>query len=200
MLVFGIFGMAEIHWSLKKDGWDSRMRIVEIIKEKNLDIVLLQETYSSGDFIAAELGYYFTTTSDWDYKYQGANISVISRYPIKEVKVAEETEFNNVAVKILISKTQEVWAMSNWYGMNNFPKVFDFHKSRFKGSDSIPVFFGGDFNVVPHTDGGKSPASKMIEEGFIDAYRNMYPDVKNILDLLIWKILESINSIIKGKG
>ena len=41
-----------IHWSLKKDGWDSRMRIVEIIKEKNLDIVLLQETYSSGDFIA----------------------------------------------------------------------------------------------------------------------------------------------------
>ena len=89
------------------------MRIVEIIKEKNLDIVLLQETYSSGDFIAAELGYYFTTTSDWDYKYQGANISVISRYPIKEVKVAEETEFNNVAVKISISKTQEVWAMSN---------------------------------------------------------------------------------------
>ena len=53
-------------WSLKKDGWDSRMRIVEIIKEKNLDIVLLQETYSSGDFIAAELGYYFATTSDWD--------------------------------------------------------------------------------------------------------------------------------------
>ena len=35
-----------IHWSLKKDGWDSRMRIVEIINEKNLDIVLLQETYS----------------------------------------------------------------------------------------------------------------------------------------------------------
>lgn len=167
-----------IHWSLEKDGWDSRMRIVEIIKEKNLDIVLLQETYSGGDFIAAELGYYFATTSDWDYKYQGANISVISRYPIKEVRVSEETEFNNVAVKLAISQTQEVWAMSNWYGMDNFPKVFDFHKSRFNGSDSIPIFFGGDFNAVPHTDGGNSPASKkMMEEGFIDAYRNFYPDV-----------------------
>ena len=190
-----------IHWSLKKDGWDSRMRIVEIIKEKNLDIVLLQETYSSGDFIAAELGYYFTTTSDWDYKYQGANISVISRYPIKEVKVAEETEFNNVAVKISISKTQEVWAMSNWYGMNNFPKVFNFHNSRFKGSDSIPVFFGGDFNAVPHTDGGKSPASKkMIEEGFIDAYRNMYPDVKKYPGFTHMEDLRIDQLYYKGKG
>ena len=32
------------------------------------------------------------------------------------LKVAEETEFKNVAVKIFqISKTQEVWAMSNWF-------------------------------------------------------------------------------------
>jgi endonuclease/exonuclease/phosphatase family metal-dependent hydrolase len=168
-----------IHWSVEKDGWDSRKRIVEIIKEKNLDVVLLQETYSGGDFIAAELGYYFATTSDWDYKYQGSNISVISRYPIKEIEVNKETEFNNVAVKLAISKTQEVWAMSNWYGMSNFPKVFDFHEDRFKNSDSIPVLFGGDFNAVPHTDGGNSPASiKMIDEGFVDAYRSMYLDVE----------------------
>jgi len=167
-----------IHWSLKKDGWDSRMRIVEMIKEKNLDVILMQETYSGGDFIAAELGYYFATTSDWDYKYQGANISVISRYPIKEVKVFEETEFNNVAAKIAISETQEIWAMSNWYGMAQFPDVFDFHKARFDNSDNIPVFFGGDFNAVPHTDGGESPAStKMLEEGFTDAYRSLYTNV-----------------------
>lgn len=168
-----------IHWSLEKDGWDSRQRIVEMIKEKDLDVVLMQETYSNGDFIAAELGYYFATTSDWDYKYQGANISVLSRYPIKEIEVSEDTEFNNVAVKIAISETQDVWAMSNWYGMNNFQKVFDFNKARFDNSDNIPVFFGGDFNAVPHTDGGKSPASKkMLEEGFTDAYRSLYPDVE----------------------
>ncbi|MDO5981376.1 endonuclease/exonuclease/phosphatase family protein [Flavivirga spongiicola] len=168
-----------IHWSLEKDGWDSRMRIVEMIKEKNLDVVLMQETYSNGDFIAAELGYYFATTSDWDYCYQGANISVLSRYPIKELQVSEATEFNNVAVKLAISETQDIWAMSNWYGMNNFPKVYDFHESKFSKSDSIPVLFGGDFNAVPHTDGGRSPASKkMLENGFTDAYRSLYPDVE----------------------
>ena len=67
-----------IHWTEEKDGWDSRKRIVEMIREKNIDVLLMQETYSSGDFIAAELGYYFATTSDWDYRYQGSNISILS--------------------------------------------------------------------------------------------------------------------------
>jgi len=168
-----------IHWTAEKDGWDSRLRIVEMLEENNVDVILMQETYSSGDFIAAELGYYFATTSDWDYCFQGANISVISRYPIKEIKVLDETEFNNVAVKLAISKTQEIYAISNWYGMAQFPAVFDFHKSRFDNSDNIPVLFGGDFNAVPHTDGGNSPASeKMLSEGFTDAFRSLYPDVK----------------------
>lgn len=190
-----------IHWSLEKDGWDSRKRIVDIIKEKNLDVILMQETYSNGDFISAELGYYFATTSDWDYKYQGANISVISRYPIKEVKVSEETEFNNVAVKLAISETQEVWAMSNWYGMSNFSKVFDFHKSRFENSDSIPVFFGGDFNAVPHTDGGESPASlKLTETGFTDAYRNLHSNVKEFPGFTHQENIRIDQLFYKGKG
>ncbi len=168
-----------IHWSKDKDGWDSRMRIVEMIKSRDIDVVLMQETYSSGDFIAAELGYYFATTSDYDYRYQGANISVISRYPIKEVQVSEGTAFNNVAAKLVISETQEIWAMSNWYGMNQFPVVFDFHKSRFENSDNVPVLFGGDFNAIPHTDGGDSPASKKLQDaGFIDAFRSSYPNVE----------------------
>lgn len=167
-----------IHWSYDKDGWDSRMRIVEMIKAKNIDVILMQETYSSGDFIAAELGYYFATTSDYDYRYQGANISVISRYPITEVQVSEETEFNNVAAKLAISETQEIWAISNWYGMRQFPVVFDFHQTRFENSDQIPILFGGDFNAIPHTDGGDSPASvKLIDAGFTDAFRSQYPDV-----------------------
>ncbi len=167
------------HFTVSKDGWDSRLRIVEMLRKENADVIMMQETYSSGDFIAAELGYYFATTVDWDYLNQGANISVLSRYPIKELYVPKGAPFLNVAVKVAISKTQDIYVMSNWYGMNQFPAVFDFHQSRFQQSDSIPILFAGDFNAVPHTDGGKSPASlKIAEAGFTDSYRNLYPDVK----------------------
>jgi exonuclease III len=167
------------HFSIKDFGWDSRNRIVEVIKKNNIDVLLMQETYSSGDYIAAELGYYFATTSDWDYCYQGSNVSVISRYPIKELLVPLEASFMNVGAKIAISETQEIYAMSNWYGMGSFPIVYDFHKERFDKADEIPIIFGGDFNAIPNSDGGENPASiTLIENGFKDAYRSLHPDVK----------------------
>jgi len=168
-----------IHNTVEDDGWDSRLRIVEMLKKENADVIMMQETYSNGDFIAAELGYYFATTVDWDYLNQGSNISVMSRYPIMDLHVPPEAPFMNVAVKVSVSDTQEVYVMSNWYGMNQFPAVFEFHQSRFKNADNVPVIFAGDFNAVPHTDGGNSPASiAMLGAGFTDAYRELYPDVE----------------------
>lgn len=164
---------------LKNNNWDSRMRIVEMIKKNNVDVVLMQETYSSGDFIAAELGYYFATTTDWDYCFQGSNISIISRYPIEELYVPKEAEFMNVAAKLTLSKTQKIYAMSNWYGMSSFATVYNFHLNRFNQADTIPTIFAGDFNEVPPTDGGENIATeKLLANGFIDAYRNLHPDVK----------------------
>jgi endonuclease/exonuclease/phosphatase (EEP) superfamily protein YafD len=167
------------HFNVDEHGWDSRIAIAEILKRQNVDVLMMQETYSSGDFIAAELGYYFATTIDWDYLNQGANISVLSRYPIEEVYVEEDSPFMTVATKLAISKTQHLYAMSNWYGMEQFPAVFAFNESRFAESDTIPTVFGGDFNAVPHTDGGGSPASPtMLAAGFTDAFRSLYPDVQ----------------------
>ena len=167
------------HFTVDEHGWDSRIAIAEILKRQNVDVLMMQETYSSGDFIAAELGYYFATMVDWDYLNQGANISVLSRYPIEEVYVEEDSPFMTVATKLAISKTQHLYAMSNWYGMEQFPAVFAFNESRFAESDTIPTVFGGDFNAVPHTDGGDSPASStMLAAGFIDAFRSLHPDVQ----------------------
>lgn len=167
------------HFTIDEHGWDSRKAIAEILRRNNVDVVLMQETYSSGDFIAAELGYYFATTVDWDYLNQGANISVLSRYPIEEVHVDPESPFMTVATKIAISKTQRLHVMSNWYGMAQFSSVFAFNEPRFAESDTIPTLFGGDFNAVPHTDGGDSPASPvMLGAGFTDAYRSTYPSVE----------------------
>jgi exonuclease III len=167
------------HFTVDEHGWDSRVAIAEILKRENVDVLMMQETYSAGDFIAAELGYYFATTVDWDYLNQGANISVLSRYPIKEVYVDEASPFMNVGVKVAISDTQDVYVMSNWYGMDQFPSVFDFHTPRFQESDLIPTFFAGDFNAVPHTDGGDSPASRrLLDAGFTDAFRSLNPDLE----------------------
>jgi len=153
--------------------------IAKMLQVENVDVIMMQETYSSGDFIAAELGYYFATTVDWDYLNQGANISVPSRHPIKEVHVQEDSPFQNVGVKVAISRTQDLYVMSNWYGMGQFSEVFDFHEARFGESGTIPTLFAGDFNAVPHTDGGENPASlALLEVGFIDAFRSLYPDVE----------------------
>lgn len=167
------------HFTVDEHGWDSRVAIAEILKRQNVDVLMMQETYSSGDFIAAELGYYFATTVDWDYLNQGANISVLSRYPIEAVYVERDSPFMTVATKIAISETQHLYVMSNWYGMDQFPAVFAFNESRFAKSDTIPTVFGGDFNAVPHTDGGDSPASRtLLNAGFTDAFRSLHPDVQ----------------------
>jgi endonuclease/exonuclease/phosphatase family metal-dependent hydrolase len=166
------------HFTREADGWDSRKRVAEMIEDEGVDVVMMQETYSSGDFIAAELGYYFATTVDWDYLNQGSNISVLSRYPIGDIHVEAESPFNNVGVKVHLSHTQDIHVMSNWYGMNQFPTVFDFHRGRFSESADVPVLFGGDFNAIPHTDGGDSPASvALLDAGFADAFRSLHPDV-----------------------
>lgn len=166
------------HFTPSEHGWDSRERVAEVIATEGVDVVMMQETYSSGDFIAAELGYYFATTVDWDYLNQGSNISVLSRYPIVEIHVQEDSPFHNVGTRLRLSETQDIYVMSNWYGMGQFPTVFDFHRSRFAESDTVPVLFGGDFNAIPHTDGGDSPASvALLEAGFTDAFRSLRPSL-----------------------
>ena len=167
------------HFTPEEHGWDSRVRVAEMIEDEGVDVVMMQETYSSGDFIAAELGYYFATTVDWDYLNQGSNISVLSRYPIVELHVQEDSPFQNVGTKVALSGTQDMYVMSNWYGMNQFPAVFEFHESRFAESDTVPVLFGGDFNAVPHTDGGDSPASvALMDAGFTDAFRSLHFEIE----------------------
>jgi endonuclease/exonuclease/phosphatase (EEP) superfamily protein YafD len=167
-----------LHFSVEDHGWDSRLAIAQIIEKEGIDVVLMQETYSAGDFIAAELGYHFATTVDWDYLGQGSNISVLSRYPIVELRVPEGAAFMNVAARLALSETQDLWAMSNWYGMNRFGDVAAFHAGRFAASDTTPVVFGGDFNAVPPADGGESlAATTLLGMGFTDAFRSLYPDV-----------------------
>lgn len=77
----------------------------------------------------------------------------------------------------------------------------EFHKERFDQSDAIPVLFGGDFNTVPHTDGGDSPASvKLLGNGFFDAYRSLHPDVKKYPSYTHMEGVRIDQIYYKGKG
>ncbi|MGI9517292.1 MAG: endonuclease/exonuclease/phosphatase family protein [Pirellulaceae bacterium] len=170
-----------IHHSLEIDGWDSRQSIIDLLKREQVDVIMMQETYSNGDHIAAELGFYYATTIDWDNLHQGPNISVLSRYPIKKIVVPPNSTFMNVAALVELGESQDIYVMSNWYGMRNFEDVYSFHESRFNETDSVPILFGGDFNAIPDVDGGNSLAYRMLTEAeFVDAYRQLYPDVEQL--------------------
>ena len=88
--------------------WDGRRGIAALLEREGVDVVLMQETYSAGDFIAAELGFELATTVDWDYLNQGSNISVLSRYPIAEIRVPEAAPFMNVAARVVLPDGRDV--------------------------------------------------------------------------------------------
>ncbi len=58
-------------------------RVVDVIRNSSADLVAMQETYGSGEWIAKELGFHFHP--------RGTNVSVFSRYPVLEdLSVFEE--------------------------------------------------------------------------------------------------------------
>ena len=51
-------------------------RVVEVIRQSKADIVAMQETYGSGEWISQQLGFHFHP--------RGTNVSIHSRYPVLE--------------------------------------------------------------------------------------------------------------------
>jgi exonuclease III len=179
------------HFSKDKDGFDGAERIVEMIKDSGADIVLMQETYGAGSKVSSSLGYYYYEASSNIGAVWGANLSVMSRFPIEESYMIEKRSnygknyaFNNGGVKIKLSKKKNILAFSNWY---NGGKPEDLEgalkgwENLLSNADNIPIVWGGDFNSVSHLDDGlgESGHSKlMINAGFTDSYRQLYPDPK----------------------
>ena len=177
------------HFSKEKDGFDGIERIIELIRNSGADIVLMQETYGAGSRISSALGFYYYEAGSTIGAVWGANLSVMSRFPMENAYMVEERSnygnnyaFNNGGVKIRLSKHKSVIAFSNWY---NGGKPEDLEGALIAwdepidSSDDVPIIWGGDFNSVSHLDDGigKSGHSRlMAEAGFVDAYRKFHPD------------------------
>lgn len=152
-------------------------RIAEVIKNSNADIITMQETYGSGARIADELGYYFYLRS--------SNISIMSRYPIKET-LASYKPFNNGNALITIGNEEviiaSVWLnypIDYWSEIDKGNKIdinywldkqegnkktmegiINSLKSEINNSDNTPIIVGGDFNTGSHLDWIESTKDK----------------------------------------
>lgn len=146
-------------------------RVVDVIRDSGADIVAMQETYGSGEWIAKALGYHLYLRS--------TNLSIMSRYPIVDTLDAYEP-FNSAAVTIDV-QGQPIVVACNWL---NFPfdywemlekrqaidstkwvQEFDGEKNTgiLRGilhklspaiakSKDVPVIVCGDFNSGSHLD------------------------------------------------
>ena len=52
-------------------------RVMEVIRQSKADIVAMQETYGSGEWISEQLGFHF-------HPRDSTNVSIHSRYPVLE--------------------------------------------------------------------------------------------------------------------
>lgn len=180
------------HFTKEKDGFDGIERITELIEKAGADIVLMQETYGAGSQISSSLGFYYYEASSTIGAVWGANLSVMSRYPIEDAFMIEERSnygknyaFNNGGAKIRLAEDRSVIAFSNWYNgrkPEDLEGALTAWSNLIDDAENIPIVYGGDFNSVSHLDDGegKSGHSRlMTEAGFIDTYRELFPDAKS---------------------
>ena len=90
---------------------------------------LMQETYSAGDFIAAELGLRLRYNRRLGLPQPG--LEHLGAQPLPNRRAARTRgggAFMNVAARDCCSARRRImWVMSNWYGMDRFPEVAEFH-------------------------------------------------------------------------
>jgi endonuclease/exonuclease/phosphatase family metal-dependent hydrolase len=145
-------------------------RVIDVIKSQNADVVALIETYGSGEEIADSLGYHFYLIS--------SNLSIVSRYPIKET-IKAFRRFNFGGVKLDLGNGKEVVILDTWLhylpdsmgdvdkgkkspkrlirrdGRTRLKEVKKILKGTTKylaNADNVPVVMLGDFNVGSHLD------------------------------------------------
>ncbi len=179
------------HFIKERDGFDGIERTIELIKNADADIVLMQETYGAGSRISSSLGFYYYEASSTIGAVWGANLSVMSRFPLEDAYMIEKKSnfgknyaFNNGGVKVRLSPSKSIIAFSNWYSGGK-PEDLDGAltelSSLIENADNTPIVYSGDFNSRSHLDDGegKSGHSKLMEKAdFTDSYRSIHPDIE----------------------
>jgi len=146
-------------------------RVMDVIRESGADLVALQETYGSGERIAAGLGFHFRP--------RGTNVSILSRYPVVE-DISVFHEFKCVGALVTLPNGERVAFYSIWLpysgeiwepgtrDSSDIPKMLAACRAseidlavlrtaiyerlsgeRYRG---VPIIIAGDFNSMSHLD------------------------------------------------
>jgi len=171
-------------------------RTLTVIKNSKAEIIALQETNGSGEYLADELGYYFYSISN--------KLSILSKFPIKRTIKLYKAQKSG-GVEIAISKQQYVYFFNvslennpDWSSFSNRYSQIDYRISEeknrsvelkemmeqirviLKPRSSTSLVFSGEFNSLSYKDDGgiveNYPVLKLLKEySFIDSYRDLYP-------------------------
>jgi endonuclease/exonuclease/phosphatase family metal-dependent hydrolase len=160
-------------WHGGRENGDSigPLQIAKLLQESNADLIALQETYGSGEFLASQLQCHFHP--------RGTNVSILSRYPIVE-DVSVFLPFHCVGAVISLPGRQQIAFYSIWLSYNEdiwvegirdslstadmlagtgisgeqMKTLLSAIHSRLDSSAyaAIPVLIAGDFNAMSHLD------------------------------------------------
>ena len=146
-------------------------RVVDVIRQSKADIVAMQETYGSGEWISQQLGFHFHP--------RGTNVSIHSRYPVLEdISVFEK--FKCVGALLELPEERKIAFYSIWLPYNkeiwvegtrnvndldsmkyacdasreDLEKMWGLIQQRLSDAKyaGIPVVIAGDFNSMSHLD------------------------------------------------
>ncbi|MCP3978586.1 MAG: hypothetical protein GY716_04520 [bacterium] len=157
------------HGGRRKGRDEGVQRVVDVIRQCDADIVLMQETYGSGPRISGRLGF--------EYFLRSSNLSVMSRYPIVDVhRLGPAFRFGGVTVELRAGVRVQAYSLWIDYrpsvgkqlteeATTGQPEAAD---ARTRGRDmqgilevllphlarapNTPVIVGGDFNSGSHLD------------------------------------------------
>ncbi|MFN7172650.1 MAG: endonuclease/exonuclease/phosphatase family protein [Fimbriimonadaceae bacterium] len=146
-------------------------QIIQVIQHHRADVVLMQETYGSGEFFLKGLGFHFLP--------RGTNVSIFSRFPIEEdISVFEP--FKCVGALLRLPNGRRVAVYSIWLpyaediwipeiranaddrrmlaacepSAHDLEQILSLINKRLEGPKyaDISVIIGGDFNSMSHLD------------------------------------------------
>ena len=170
------------HGGRRKGRDEGVQRVVEVIQESGADLVLMQETYGSGPRISGRLGF--------DYYLRSKNLSILSRYPIRDVhRLFSAFHFGGASIELRPGLTLQAYSLWIHYlpsvGQelkdDASPEQMAAADAETRGREmdailaellphlaatpSLPVIVGGDFNSGSHLDWTEAAAALDNHQG-----------------------------------